>query len=113
MDLRLGADDQELGCDLTEFDVFLACYVLHENASHMLVGGGDEEQEKEQEVGGCVLDMLVRAKSGAVMLCCDASNRQWPAMSRTAEKCGWQVDESPEKRVESGGPKSCWFAVKK
>ena len=52
MDLRLGADDQELGCDLTEFDVFLACYVLHENASHMLVGGGDEEQEKEQQIGG-------------------------------------------------------------
>ena len=98
-------DDHNTRRDIGCFDLFLMCYVLHENAAFLIEGNDLCE--------GCITDILLHAKSGAVVLCCDASNRLWPVMTRAAESRGWDVETKPEKRVSKGGPKSCWVAVKR
>lgn len=98
-------DDHNTRRDIGCFDLFLMCYVLHENAAFLIEGNDLCE--------GCITDILLHAKSGAVVLCCDASNRLWPVMTRAAESRGWDVEMNPEKRVSKGGPKSCWVAVKR
>jgi len=94
---------------LDRFDLFLMCYVLHENAAFII----DPNNQNDDINDGCIKDIMVQAKSGAVILCCDASNRLWPIMTTAAHKYGWDVETNPHKSMLRHGPKSCWFAVKK
>jgi hypothetical protein len=94
--------------NISTFDIFLMCYVLHENASYLIHKSQPEDLQE-----GCITEILQQAKSGAVILCCDASNRLWPTLTHAAHQCGWRVELRPEKNVPSGGPKSCWCAIKK
>ena len=109
MDLRCNGKEQDLGNEMIDFDLFLMCYVLHENAAHIL---NTNEQDEKKTINGFVKDILTEAKRGAILLCCDASNRLWPMLTDLAIDCGWKVEVKPEKRVNSGAPKSCWFGVR-
>jgi len=110
LDLRVGlAEQDDKGREeIREFDIFLMCYVLCENSAHILT-----KEHETEEITGFVRDVMHSAKSGAVMISCDASNRLWPVMTKVALACGWDVEVEPEKRVKSGSPKSCWLGVKR
>ena len=97
----------------SEADLFVFQFVLHENASHLVV---KEKEVEENRVGGCMVGILQDAKAGAIIICTDASHHLWPALLATGCDYGWSVASGPKTRVSLGsnftGPKWCCFLEK-
>eukprot|EP00946_MAST-07B_sp_MAST-7B-sp1_P003481 g3481.t1 len=115
-----------MAASVSEADLILFQFVLHENAAYLRVDKGNSssmladvgEDEKftyeisgaaaasGQRIGGSVIGILQSAKLGTIMLCTDAGKRLWPALAATGRDHGWSTTHF--KRVRNG-PKSFSF----
>lgn len=108
-------------CEATlSADIIVFSFVLHENAMYIRVeacgqnGGNDVADAaavstKQDRVGGCFVGMLQTAKSGAIIICQDASHHLFPALLATAMEHGWRATMGHKIQF---GPRCCCFMQK-
>ena len=114
-DLRLSLEspsNHELLDAIPIADVIVFQFVLHENASFLVVNddddNADDDDVKKFLRDDCaVSDVFRRAKLGAIMVCTDSVNFLWPALKATATRHGWAYLGNAEKTHKIVlGPKS-------
>eukprot|EP00978_Attheya_sp_CCMP212_P043011 scaffold273044_cov38-Attheya_sp.AAC.1 len=96
-DLRVSMEDpvnRELLETLPRAHVIVCQFVLHENASFLLVKPHDK---RPTEMGGAMKHVLEHGKLGSFLICTDSGHALWPALKRTATTHGWIYMGNAEK----------------
>ena len=116
-DLRLGIDDTsnaDLAQALESVNIICIQFCLHENASFLVedcANRDDNEDPKQQRLGGVMKDIFHHAPKGTTMIVTDSSNTLFPPLKYTANDYGWVYLGDEEMRKDGRklaflGPKS-------
>jgi hypothetical protein len=98
-----GDDSKHIMNTVSNTDIFIFQFVLHENASYLV-------DEDTGFIQGLVATVLQGACIGAFVVCTDSGNKLWPALKKTAFFYGWHFWSDTE-NAENGhkimfGPKA-------
>ncbi len=95
----------ELNDAMTDVDVVVFQFVMHENSS-VLLSDSDNAHDGPPLLKGAARDILETARVGTIMICTDSHSFVWPSLKATAKIYGWDYFGAMERGSKiSFGPK--------